>query len=105
MTDLYYPAYIQIVERKLNGWFQPQKKIIFNPNNRLVDPLNLEKIYGLNKTQIITQLFRLYHGKLGYYLVHLPKREYYYCGLTKQDIQQKLWELGITRPDPMEKQK
>ncbi len=102
MTNLYYPAYIQIVERKANGWFHLCGQIISNPNNKSIDLLNIEKRHGLTKTEILTELFRKYQGKLGYYLIHLPKREYYYCGLTTQDIKEKLWELGITRRDPME---
>lgn len=102
MTNLYYPFYIQVVERKVNGWFQSQNEICFNPNNRKVDLLNAEKTYGLTKTEIVTELFRRYQGKLGYYLVHLPRREYHYCGLTSQDIKEKLLDLGITRRDPME---
>ena len=102
MANIYYPLYIQIVERKVDGWFQPQKEICLNPNKRDIEPLNAEKLYGLSKTEIMTQLFRKYQGKLGYYLVHLPKREYYYCGLTKENIQEKLWDLGIGRRDPLE---
>jgi hypothetical protein len=99
---LCYPAYIQIVERKVDGWFQPQRKITLNLNNKSIDFLNIEKRHGLTKTEILTELFRRYQGKLGYYLIHLPLREYHYCGLTDQDIQEKLWELGIGRRDPME---
>jgi len=102
MTNLYYPAYIQIVERKANGWFHQQGKIISNPNNKSINSLNVEKRHGLTKTEILTELFRRYQGKLGYYLVHLPRREYHYCGLTSQDIKEKLLDLGITRRDPME---
>jgi hypothetical protein len=100
--SLYYPLYIQILERTVDGWYQSDSKIVFNPNQRNVDVLNREKRHGLTKTEILTELFRRYQGKLGYYLVHLPKREYYYCGLSDRSVREKLWELGITKPDPME---
>ena len=89
--NLCYPAYIQIIKREVNGWVQPRRKISLNPNHKSLDLLNVEKRHGLTKTEIVTELFRQYQGKLGYYLVHLPKHEYSYCGLTWQNVQEKLW--------------
>jgi hypothetical protein len=107
MSVIFTPGYIQVIERTETGWFQSKPKSVFNFSDRetsllgypkgnlLFDSLNKEKYYGLTKTQILTELFKRYHGKLGYYLVDLSEREFYYCGLTVQDLQAKLFELGI----------
>ncbi|VEP16380.1 conserved hypothetical protein [Hyella patelloides LEGE 07179] len=102
MTILYYPAHIQIVEKKVDGWFYSPGEIIVNNENKQVNLLNIEERHGLTKKQIIIELFRRYSGRLGYYLINLAKREYYYCGQTKQDVKEKLWDLDIGRRDPME---
>lgn len=100
MTILFYPAYIQIVEKKIDGWFYCPGEIILNLHNQTVDLLSIEERHGLTKQQIIIELFRLYSGKLGYYLINLPLKEYYYCGQTKQDVQKQLWNLGIGKEEP-----
>jgi hypothetical protein len=95
MSVIFTPGYIQVLEKTLDGWFQNQPKKVFNLSDRHFDSLNKEKYYGLTKTQIIAELFKRYQGKLGYYLVNLSEREFYYCGLTVRDLQNKLFELGI----------
>ncbi|MEN9520196.1 MAG: hypothetical protein RLZZ381_2784 [Cyanobacteriota bacterium] len=95
MSAIFTPGYIQVIERTQTGWFQSKPKSVFNLSNLPFDSLNKEKYYGLTKTQILAELFRRYQGKLGYYLVDLSDREFYYCGLTVQDLQAKLFELGI----------
>ncbi len=97
-TDaIFYPGYIQVIHRKPNGWFHTGGEI-FKLNDQEFDWINREKYFGLTKNQILKELFCRYQGKLGYYLVHLACREYYYCGLDLDDVQQKLWDLGITQP-------
>ncbi len=98
MDNIFYPGYIQIIKRKDNGWFHSSQDELFKLNNREFDWMNREQYFGLTKTQILTELFRKYQGKLGYYLVHLARQEYYYCGLDLNDVQQKLWDIGITKP-------
>lgn len=95
MSAIFTPGYIQVIERTQTGWFQSQPKQVINFSDRSFDSLNKEKYYGLTKTQILTELFKRYQGKLGYYLVNLSDREFYYCGLTVKDIQDKLFELRI----------
>ncbi len=97
MDSIFTPGYIQVISREPDGWFQSKPEQVFNLTNREFDSLNKEKYFGLTKTQILTELFRRYQGKLGYYLVNLAEREYYYCGLTVKDIQEKLYELGINQ--------
>ena len=97
MTNIFTPGYIQLIHRKPNGWFQSRPEQVFNLSDRYFDSLNKEKYYNLTKNEILAELFRKYQGKLGYYLVNLAEKEYYYCGLTVEDIQEKLREIGITR--------
>ena len=99
MDYIFYPGYIQVIKRKPNGWFHSKGDGIFKLSDCEFDWINREKYFDLTKNQILTELFRRYQGKLGYYLVHLAEREYYYCGLNLDDVQQKLWEIGITQPD------
>ena len=102
MTILFYPAHIQIVEKKIDGWFYSPGQLITNPQRENINLLNIEERHGLSKRQVIIELFRRYSGKLGFYLVNLANREYHYCGETKNDVREKLWSLGIGRPDPTE---
>jgi hypothetical protein len=95
MTTIFTPGYIQVIERTQTGWFQTRPSNVINLSSRSFNSLNKEKYYGLTKTQILTELFQRYQGKLGYYLVNLSDRKFYYCGLTVQDLQDKLFELGI----------
>lgn len=44
---------------------------------------------------ILVELYKRYQGLDGWYLVHLAQKQYYYCGATKNDVRQKLVELGI----------
>lgn len=95
MDSIFYPAYIQIINRKNNGWFHSRGDELFYLSERKIDWIDREKYFGLTKSQILKELFCRYQGKLGYYLVNLAEREYYYCGLSVDDIQEKLYELGI----------
>ncbi len=96
MNTILTPGYIQVIHKKPNGWFQSKPESVINFGNFPgYDSLNKEQYYGLTKTEIITELFRRYQGKLGYYLVNLAECQYYYCGLTVKDIQEKLIELGV----------
>ena len=100
-----YPDYICIIERTTKDWRikQPQKVFWRSPDSNI--PLNREKreeTYGLNSKEMLLSLFRQYLGKIGFYIVNMRDREYHYCGLTSQDIKEKLLDLCITRRDPME---
>ena len=59
-------------------------------------------LYGISKEQIITELFRVNGGKLGYYLADLRHKRYYYCGQDWEDVRATLLQLGIGRSDPTE---
>ena len=102
-----YPDYILIVENTPKDWRikQPQKVFWRSPEcNVPLHRENREEDYGLTTKEIILQLFKQYLGKLGFYIVNMSDREYYYCGLTWQDVQEKLWDIGIGRRDPLEEE-
>ena len=98
MDAIFYPGYIQIIKRKADGWFHSSGDELFKLSDHEFDWINREKYFGLTKSEILKELFCRYQGKLGYYLVHLARQEYYYCGLDLDDVQQKLWDIGITKP-------
>ena len=96
-----YPDYICIVEKTPDEWRikQPQKLFWRSPNSTVpVYREKREEAYGLTTKDLILPLFKRYLGKLGFYIVNMRDHEYYYCGLTWQDIREKLWEIGITKP-------
>lgn len=72
--------------------------IFYNPRGIEIDPNDLS-VYGTTPLKVVIELFRQYGGKLGYYLADLRHKKYYYCGLTEEDIQEKLYDLGIRRRD------
>lgn len=100
-----YPDYICIVERTASDWRIKQPRKVFWRAEDCNIPMNLEKReerYGLTSKEILVSLFRQYLGKIGFYIVNMRDREYHYCGLTRQDVREKLFDLGIGRRDPME---
>ncbi len=42
-------------------------------------------------------VYSYYNITLGYYLVNLAERKYYYCGETWEDVKAKFLDLGIGR--------
>lgn len=97
-----HPAYYQIVRRTENAWDFRHGKVFYSSSSNLVDPANREREYGLTKSKIAIELFRINGGRSGYYLVNLKDRKYYYCGLNLEDVKNTLQQLGIGRPDPLE---
>ncbi len=95
-----YPDYICILEKTPTDWRikEPTKVFWRSPDSKIpFRTTKREEFYGLTTKDLIFPLFRKYLGKLGFYLVNMREREYYYCGQTWQDVQEKLWEIGITR--------
>ena len=100
---LVYPIYYRIVRREGDSWYSTRGSIFYAPSHkRSQDWSNPEKVYGTTLGKIAINLFRINGGREGYYLANIRDRLYYYCGQNKQDVQAKLHELGIGRPDPLE---
>lgn len=99
-TKIIHPAYYQIVRRTEDAWYFRHGKIFYNSSGNSIDTANREKDYGLTKSKIVVELFRINGGRLGYYLVNLREQKYYYCGLTLEDVKIILQQLGIGRSEP-----
>jgi hypothetical protein len=101
-SSIIYPDFFRIVERKPNGWLIKKGSVFYK---RLPiatsDMADTQLLYGISSEQIITELFRVNGGKLGYYLADLRHRRYYYCGLEWENVKTMLRNLGIGRDDPM----
>lgn len=98
-TTVVLPDYIRIIERKPSGWlFKAMKPF---STYLKVDINDFELLYGINKQQILVELFRISGGKLGYYIADLRHKQYYYCGVEAEMVKQKLLEIGIGRVDPI----
>lgn len=57
-------------------------------------------MFGTTKNKVVIELFRINGGKIGYYLVNLREKKYYYCGQDWASVKAKLRELGIGRDEP-----
>lgn len=90
-----HPDYIRIVERKPGGWLLKTGKMFYKRLPITVDFQDFELLYGISKQQVITELFRINGGASGYYLADLRHKQYYYCGLSAEDVKTKLRLLGI----------
>lgn len=108
--SIVYPAYFLTVRRDSKAWYFKRDKVFYSNRGRddSVNRLyleNREEQYGLTKEKIVIELFRFFAGKVGYYLINMRDKKYYYCGLNFEDIQPRLHELGIGRVDPLLKNK
>jgi hypothetical protein len=108
---LIYPACYRIVRREVTDkggcWCFSRSKVFYNPLNLPIEGgdfrnADVEALFDTTKAEVVTELFRIDGGKLGYYLANLLDKQYYYCGATKVNVQHTLQRLGIGRPDPME---
>jgi hypothetical protein len=109
-TKFIYPACYRIVRREIRDkggcWCFSRSKIFYNPLNLPIEDgdfsqMDVEALFGTTKAKVVTELFRINGGKVGYYLVDLLDKQYYYCGATSEDVRHTLFLLGIGRPDPM----
>ncbi len=100
--NIIYPFGWRIIRREVRdsrlGWAFERPSLFYNllpiPAPDL-QSLDMEKAFGLTKAEVVTEIFKINGGKLGFYLVNLPDRKYYYCGTTTNDLKSKLAELGI----------
>ncbi len=64
-------------------------------------PIGMEgvsKQFGITNLALVASLFRINGGRAGYYATNLRDKKYYYCGLTLEDVRDKLLNLGIAQP-------
>ncbi len=90
-----FPDYFRILERTSDGWMLIGTKVFCSLDNRKYNPEDAWVQYAITKQALVIELFRQFHGKLGFYLVDLKYQRYYYCGLEEKDIQTKLISIGI----------
>ena len=101
-SSIIYPDFFRIVERKPEGWLIKKGSVFYKKIPiATIDMADTQLMYGISLEQIITELFRVNGGKLGYYLADLRHRKYYYCGLEREDVRVMLRRLGIGRDDPI----
>ncbi len=105
MTKLVHPLHYLIVKREGVTWcFKPGGNVFHNPQNV---PMSLHlddrlQRFGLTVSTLMVELFRLNGGSPGYYLVNLRDKNYYYCGVSWDDIKGVFLSLGVGRKDPAE---
>lgn len=107
--SIIYPSYFLTVRRDTKAWYFQHGKVFYSERSNTENSPsrlcleNREEQYGLTKEKVVIELFRLQAGKVGYYLINMRDKKYYYCGLNFEDIQKMLHELGIGRVDPLSK--
>ncbi len=102
MFKLIHPAYFLTVECKGQSWVFSYGRVFYRDENATMKIIHREQEYGLTKEKIVIELFRVGAGKEGHYLVNLRDKQYYYCGVSLEDVKAVLQELGIGRLDPVE---
>lgn len=89
------PAYIDLIRKTGDRWSKPKTTQIINASGKPYNHHDHYSKHGLTQMGILVELYKRYQGLDGWYLVNMAKREYYYCGATSEDVQNKLIELGI----------
>lgn len=97
--SIIHPLHFQIIRREGTTWYFKSGSIFYNKDNQPIPEHDRERLFGLTKNQIVTQLFRLQGGKAGYYLADLKAKKYYYCG-DWDSVKDLLRSLGIGRDEP-----
>lgn len=95
-TTILHPDYYRVILCDSGRWFAVGSKLTSDR------PVGFRGEYGITRSQLITELFRINGGKHGYYLANLKSKEYYYCGSSLENVRQQLLKLGIGRTDPNE---
>ena len=102
-----HPIHFLVVERQSSGWVFKVGNIFYNPSSVVLgsSPSDfLTKLldrHNLSQSQVITELFKINAGRFGFYIADLRSREFYYCGLSWDDVNHQFKLLGIGRDDPM----
>jgi len=106
MDCLIYPAYFQVIHRRISSstnrpcWAFWSSRVVANFSDRSFDITKTIDYHNTSKKQIICNLFRINAGKMGYYLADLKRKKYYYCGTKRDDVRSQLLKLGIGREHP-----
>ncbi len=100
-TSVVHPLHYLIVNRVGTTWYFKSGEVFYNHRHVEIQAERREERFGLSKSQVAIELFRINGGKPGYYIANLRDRKYYYCGTEVQDVKDKLLSLGIGRPDPV----
>lgn len=95
-----FPAHYRIIKNEGANWYAVGSKLT-NAENKPAGLRDIEQ-YGLTIEELVTSLFKLNAGRLGYYIANLKDKKYYYCGSTMADVRAKFLDLGIGRRDPLE---
>ena len=100
-TTSFVPDYYRVLECRSGEWFLKKAKVVYRNLPIAIDFDDFELLYGITREQVAIELFRVGHGRNGYYLANLRKKQYYYCGTEADEVKAKLRSLGIGRNDPI----
>jgi hypothetical protein len=86
------PGYIDLIRKTDNRWSKPITTDIYNLSDKPYDESKKYSKFGLTQMEVLKELYLRYQGLDGWYLVHLAEKQYYYCGATASDVNDKLVE-------------
>jgi hypothetical protein len=92
--SFFTPGYIDIIHKTGDRWIRLEAQSVCNLSGKPYDDKDFSQ-FGLTPMEILVELYKRYQGLEGWYLVHMGSKDYYYCGATPEDVQEKLFELGI----------
>ncbi|NHC36902.1 hypothetical protein [Scytonema millei] len=102
MSDVVFPFYIRIYERRGTMWSAKSGTPFYNGTDKPMPRENIERYFKLTPLQVVIELFRINGGRAGFYIANLRDRKYYYCGAEWDDVKTTLHKIGIGRPDPFD---
>ncbi|WP_414552003.1 hypothetical protein [Anabaena sp. CCY 0017] len=100
LTSVIHPLHFQIIQRNGTTWYFKYGSVFYNRTDKDLPESDRERLFGITKNKIVTELFRINGGQSGYYLANLRDKNYYYCGDDWASVKAKLRELGIGRDEP-----
>jgi len=103
LDTIVHPVYYRIVVRRDGNWYFTKGKPFINWFNApWLSQKDLFSAFDTSMKQTANQLRLLTGGKPGFYLANILDKQYYYCGTGLDDVQAKLQELGICKPEPID---
>jgi hypothetical protein len=102
MQDIRFilPDYYRIVECRDDRWYFKKVNPFYTRLPIQIDFQDIKLLYGISQQQIVNELFQMKNGEIGFYLVNLRQKRYYYCGTDSKSVKAMLHSLGIGRNEP-----
>jgi hypothetical protein len=103
-TSVVMPVYYQVALRQGTQWAFIHGETFYNHFNLPKFSISDTFLgFGTSMIKVAREFSKINGAKEGYYLANILDEKYYYCGRLPQDVKNKLFELGVGKPDPLDK--